>query len=81
MKAFANFGSDAKKVQLTASFWHKDQAGGFDVITDDGNTGYAARKALVTHSRKVSMIGRLHKDMVAQQKYHLDSINIYFKLL
>ena len=55
-----------KKGQLTAGFWHEDQTGGFDAITDHGNTGYAAQKALVARSRKVSMIGRIHIDMVAQ---------------
>ena len=52
MEAFVNFGSDAKKGQLTAGFWHKDQAGGFDAITDNGNTGYAAQKALVATVEK-----------------------------
>ena len=50
MEAFANFGSDVKKGQLTAGFWHKDQAGCFDAFTNDDNTGYAARKALVAKS-------------------------------
>ena len=42
MEAFANFGFVAKKGQLTAGFQHKDQADTFNVITDEGNTGYAA---------------------------------------
>ena len=36
--------------QITATLWHKDQAGGFDDIADADNYGYASQKALVRQS-------------------------------
>ena len=66
MEIFASFGSDAKKGRPTPCFWIKDHFGGFDAITNEDNIGYAARKSLVVHSRKVSMMGHLHIDIVAQ---------------
>ena len=57
IETLANYGSDKKSGQLTTSLWYKDQAGTFDTIADAANTGYAARKALIAHSQKVSMMG------------------------
>ena len=40
-ETFMNYGFDVKNGQLTATFWHKDQACAFEEITNEGNTGFA----------------------------------------
>lgn len=80
LETLLNYGSDAKKTQLESALWNKDTAGKLDEVTGD-NDGFTSRKAYIERSRAVDMMGRLHLDMFAQQRYLLNGVNVKLRLV
>ena len=61
------YGSDVKTNQLKAGeLWYPDAAGKFEDLT---HANVKARNDVVTRSRPVELWGRLHLDLVMQEKY------------
>lgn len=80
-----SYGPPAKKSQLTASLYYKDEAGKMDSANPnaDGverNGGLAKRAAFTATSREVDMIGRLHSDIFFQERYMLNEVTARIKL-
>jgi hypothetical protein len=80
-----SYGPPAKKSQLTASLYIKDDAGKMDKAdpnADDAvkNDGLAKRAAYTSLSREVDMIGRIHSDIFFQERYMLNEVTTRIKL-
>lgn len=80
-----SYGPPAKKSQLTASLYYKDEAGKMDSANPnaDGverNGGLAKRAAFTATSREVDMIGRLYSNIFFQERYMLNEVTARIKL-
>nr|XP_002123084.2 uncharacterized protein F54H12.2-like [Ciona intestinalis] len=73
------FGPDAKATHLTGSLFYKDTPQHMDAI-DDTNTGATLRKAFCAGSRVIDMQGKLHLDLMFQQRYLLNEVDVKLKL-
>ena len=61
-----SYGSDVKKTWLKRlEGWHEDQAGKYD---DQSNTGLRERTKMISNSRSFDLKGRLHIDMLLQER-------------
>ena len=70
-----NFSKDAKDSHLTFALFYKDAAEEANV-----NTGLKERHAYTRQSRSVTMEGRIHSDLFAQDRYILRAVPIKLKL-
>ena len=62
-----SYGSDMKSNQLKArEFWEEDEPVNFDELT---NVNMKARATPVAESKSLELQGRLHLDLVLQEKY------------
>ena len=81
-----SYGSAAKKSQLTAALFYKDEAGKMDKANplaggdDDKNSGLATRATFTAESREVDLLGRIHTDIFFQSRYMLNEVNVKIKL-
>ena len=80
-----SYGPAAKKSQLTAGLFYKDEAGKMDkpnplADEDDRNSGLALRAAFTVQSREVDLLGRIHSDIFFQSRYMLNEVNVKIKL-
>ena len=81
-----NFSKDAKDSHLTSALFYKDKASKMDnvnplAIAANAHTGLKERHAHTRESRSVSMEGRLHSDLFAQDRYILGAVYIKIKLV
>ena len=79
IETLLSYGSEAKESQLTASLWYKDKSGQMAVHAN--NTGYTKRKALAISSGVMEMVGRLHIDMMHQDRYLLGGVDVKIRLV
>jgi hypothetical protein len=81
-----SYGSAAKKSQLTAALFYKDEADKMDkpnpLAADaaDKNSGLVKRTEFISLSKEVDMIGRIHTDIFFQPRYMLNEVNTRIKL-
>jgi hypothetical protein len=81
-----SYGPSAKKSQLTAALFYKDEAGKMDKenpfadTAADQNSGLVKRSTFTAKSREVDMVGRIHGDIFFQQRYMLNEVNTRIKL-
>lgn len=81
-----SYGPAAKKSQLTAALFYKDDADKMDkpnplaAAAADRNTGLVKRADFISLSKEIDMIGRLHTDIFFQSRYMLNEVNTRIKL-
>ena len=80
IETLLSFGQTPKNSQLTAALWYKDTAGHMDSHDGDENKGYKARKSLFAGNKTVDMIGKLHLDLMFQDRYLLNLTPITLRL-
>lgn len=77
-------GEDAKKSQLGTVLWRKDTAGSFDCRESHGdgadNEGLKSRGSFTKESKPVEMVGRLHSDMLMQDRLLVNNVPVKIKL-
>ena len=84
IETILNFSKDAKDSHLTSALFYKDKAGKMDVVNplaQDANTGLKQRHAYTCESKSVAMEGRIHSDLLAQDRYILGAVPIKIKLV
>ena len=85
IETLLSYGSEAKETQLTSQLWYKDTAGRMDAVNivdeDVMNRGLVSRRAHVTQSRVVDMMGRLHVDLFLQDRYLLNGVDVKIRLV
>jgi len=80
LETLLSYGEDAKKSQLSAELFYKDDAGNIEetIVAAAGNrtpnAGLQKRRALITQSREFDMMGRIHSDIFFQEKYLLNQL-------
>ena len=86
IETILNFSKDNKSSQLTSALFYKDKAGKMDSVNpvanaDAVNTGLKERYNLSKESKMVSMEGKIHSDLFAQERYILGGVPIKLKLV
>jgi hypothetical protein len=82
-----SYGPAAKKSQLTAGLFYKDEPGKLDkpnpfaADAADKNSGLVKRAAFTNESKEVDLIGRIHADIFFQHRYILNELPIKIKLI
>ena len=79
IKTLLSFGEEAKKSQLSCSFWYGDTASRFDSLTN-ANKGFQKRKELAAGSKELDMIGKLHLDLCFKNRYLLGGVEVKLRL-
>jgi hypothetical protein len=82
IETILNFSKDAKDSHLTSALFYK--AGKMDVVNplaQDANTGLTQRHAYTRESKSVTMEGRIHSDLFAQDRYIFFAVPIKIKLV
>ena len=72
-------GTDTKKGELTAVFWHEDTAGEFEVF-DDANVGFTTRRQLSENRRAIPVLNQIHADLFTQPRIMIDGVDVHVKL-
>lgn len=81
-----SYGPAAKKSQLTAGLFYKDDPGKMDkpnpfaAAAADKNAGLVKRAAFTAGSKEVDLVGRLHTDIFFQHRYILNELPIRIQL-
>ncbi|XP_021354323.1 uncharacterized protein LOC110450876 [Mizuhopecten yessoensis] len=75
IETLLSYGPAAKDSQLTGAMWHKDTAGKMDTQGNE-NLGYVARKAMTAGSRTVDLMGKIHADVFAQERYLVNNVDV-----
>ena len=87
LETLLSYGSDAKKSQLGAELFYKDDGGRMDetIIDNVGarnpNSGLQQRREFARQSAEFDMIGRPHCDIFFQERYLLNEVNVKIKLV
>ena len=86
IETILNYSKDAKGSQLTSALFSKDRSGKIDALNPvanaaDVNTGLKERYAHSKESKMVSMEGKIHSDLFAQDRYILGAVPIKLKLV
>ncbi|HSN23963.1 MAG TPA: hypothetical protein VLS45_07320, partial [Methylomicrobium sp.] len=86
LETLLSYGPAAKKSQLTAALFYKDEAGKMDkpnpraADAADRNSGLATRATFSAESKEIDMIGRIHSDIFFQERYMLNEVTVRMKL-
>ena len=85
IETLLSYGTDAKVTQLTGQLWHKDTAIHMDVVElVDGpvaNAGFVARREIIVRSRVFDMMGRLNVDLLLQDKFLINGVDVKIRLV
>lgn len=79
LETLLSYGPAAKDSQLTSEMWYKDTATKMDTTGND-NHGYIKRKLLTAASQTIEMMGRLHSDLFAQDRYLINNVDMKITL-
>lgn len=79
LETLLSFGGEAKSSQLTAGMWYKDTAG--EMAVHANNMGHQTRKNLASESKVIEMMGKPHIDMLFQDRYLLNGVNVKFRFI
>ncbi|XP_069138860.1 uncharacterized protein F54H12.2-like [Argopecten irradians] len=79
LETLLSYGPAAKESQLTSAMWYKNRAKQMDTTGDD-NHGYVKRKLATANRQTVDMMGRLHSDLFAQERYLVHNVNMTITL-
>lgn len=81
LETLLTYGKEAKETQLTSALWYKDTAGAMDATAGNNNTGLVARREIAAQSDLIDLTGRLHVDIMFQDKYMLNGIDFNIRLM
>ena len=76
-----NFGREAKKSHLTSVLYYRDSSDHMDDTQGDANQGLKARRALSAGSRELDMMRRLHTDIMHQERYLINGVDVKIRLI
>ena len=76
LETLLSYGQEAKSSQLTSALWYKDTAGHMESVKGNDNKGWMKRKTQLQGSNLIDMIGKLHVDMMFQERYLPCGVNV-----
>ena len=80
IETILNFGRDVKRGQLSASGFYMDTPEHFETFGAE-NEGFIARKEIGVNRKAISLMGRLHSDILNQNRFLIDGVNIHLQLV
>lgn len=80
MEATLNFGREAKRGHLAAALYYTDTPLFLDDADSSVNKGYEIRRNMSSTSQELDMMGRVHADIFAQDRYLLNGVDLKIKL-
>lgn len=82
LENLVNYGSEAKSTHLNAAYWFPDGVNGLDTnqLVEGDKEDLNARRAIISGSKTVDMVGQIHSDVFRQHKYLIPSCNLRIKL-
>jgi hypothetical protein len=80
LEATLNYGTDAKQDHLSAACFESDTPPNVAATSGSDNNGLKIRRQIASGSQELDMIGRLHSDIFAQDRYLLNGIDLKIKL-
>ena len=75
-----SYGKEAKNGHLSAALYVKDTPGYVSDTMGDNNEGLKARRDAAAQSAEIEMMGRLHSDLFAQERYLINRVDVKVKL-
>lgn len=81
LETLLSYGRDAKASQLTMSMWYGDTPGYLDSVDEDENAGFKQRKEICKSRGCMSMMGRVHVDLMLQKKFLMNGVPLKFRFL
>jgi hypothetical protein len=80
IECLMNHGEEAKKGHLGSALFFKDTPKYNEDTQGDENTGFKARREIASGSQEFDMMGKLHSDIFAQDRFMLNGLNLKIKL-
>lgn len=81
IEATLNFGREAKKSHLTSALYYRDSGNHLDDTQGDANSGLKIRRQFSSLSREIDMLGRLHTDIMHQERYMINGVDVKIRLI
>ena len=81
LETLLSFGREAKATQFTCGLWYKDTAGHMDDTDGTDNKGLVKRRAWAEGSRTIDMIGKLHVDLMFQERLVPQGVTMKVRLV
>ena len=81
LEATLNYGREAKKTHLTSALYYRDASGHLDDTAGDDNSGLRSRRWLSARSQEIDMMGRLHADILHQERYMINGVDVKIRLI
>ena len=76
-----NFGREAKKSHLTSALYYRDSSSHLDDTQGDDKSGLKVRRQLSSRSHEIDMLGRLHTDIMHQERYMINGVDVKIRLI
>lgn len=76
LESLLNYGSDAMDTHMESCGFYVDTPGQLDNLLAKQNLGLDKRKANYAKSATVELIGKIHSDMMNQQKFLLNNVDL-----
>ncbi|KAL8610127.1 hypothetical protein ACOMHN_024593 [Nucella lapillus] len=81
LETLLTYGPDAQKCgYLECCLFASDTPGHMDATTGDDNRGLKHSRNASARSQTMDLMGRLHKDLMAQERYLLNEVDVKFRL-
>ena len=80
LESTLNYGRDAKKSHLTSAMYYRDSTSHLDDTQGDANWGLTVRRQMTSRSQEVDLMGRLHTDLMHQERYMLNGVDVKIRL-
>ena len=84
LETLLSYRSDAKETQLSAELWSADHGNMNETDPYDKdltNDGMKVRATFIAGSKSLEMMGRIHCDIFQQDRYLLNNVDMYIKLI
>ncbi|KAK7095801.1 hypothetical protein V1264_005166 [Littorina saxatilis] len=81
LEATLNYGREAKKSHLTSAMYYRDSSNHLDETDGDANWGLKVRREQTMRSREADMMGRLHADIMHQERYMMNGVDVKIRLI
>ena len=76
-----NFGREAKKSHLTSALYYRDSSNHLDDTQGDDKSGLKVRRQLSSRSHEIDILGRLHTDIMHQERYMINGVDVKIRLI
>ena len=81
LETVLNYGKDAKESQLNTCGYYKEGQPNFHFSAANGNEGLKKRRNLISRSKTVDLVGRIHSDIFTQDKYMLNGVDLRLRFV